>query len=145
MEVRWKNYKSEGGKVRSENSMIHFRRLRIWQRPVSGASYAGIPYHETGILYRLQNQSALIEQALTRNGIPVHVAGKKNGRHSGRCSGFPCTSGLRESFRIPRVVWKRCATKRMERDGQRKKHYSRSGWETDGTLPKKFSIVFRGW
>ncbi|MFR2881770.1 MAG: 3'-5' exonuclease [Lachnospiraceae bacterium] len=37
----------------------------------------GIPYHEIGILYRLQNQSALLEQVLTRNGIPVHVAVKE--------------------------------------------------------------------
>ena len=97
----------------------------------------GIPYHEIGILYRLQNQSALLEQVLTRNGIPVHVAVKEKMKdipvvqwffhvlrfcvnHSDTTSGVEalCNKTYGEGW----------TTKKALQQIRR--------WETDGTLPK---------
>ena len=102
------------------------------------------PDHEIGILYRLQNQSALLEQVLTRNGIPVHVAVKEKMRdipvvqwffhvlrfcvnHSDTTSGVEalCNKTYGEGW----------TTKKALRQIRR--------WETDGTLPKN-SPLFSG-
>lgn len=104
----------------------------------------GIPYHEIGILYRLQNQSALLEQVLTRNGIPVHVAVKEKMEdipvvqwffhvlrfcvnHSDTTSGVEalCNKTYGEGW----------TTKKALQQIRR--------WETDGTLPKN-SPLFSG-
>lgn len=69
--------KSEGGKVQIRKQYDPFQEAEDLAARIRELHMQGIPYHEIGILYRLQNQSALLEQVLTRNGIPVHVAVKE--------------------------------------------------------------------
>lgn len=69
--------KDEGGKVQIRKQYDPFQEAEDLAARVRELHMQGIPYHEIGILYRLQNQSALLEQVLTRNGIPVHVAVKE--------------------------------------------------------------------
>lgn len=69
--------KSEGGKVQIRKQYDPFQEAEDLVARIRELHMQGIPYHEIGILYRLQNQSALLEQVLTRNGIPVHVAVKE--------------------------------------------------------------------
>ena len=69
--------KSEGGKVQIRKQYDPFQEAEDLAARIPELHMQGIPYHEIGILYRLQNQSALLEQVLTRNGIPVHVAVKE--------------------------------------------------------------------
>ena len=69
--------KSEGGKVQIRKQYDPFQEAEDLAARIRELHMQGIPYHEIGILYRLQNQSALLEQVLTRNGIPVHVGVKE--------------------------------------------------------------------
>ena len=69
--------KDEGGKVQIRKQYDPFQEAEDLAARIRELHMQGIPYHEIGILYRLQNQSALLEQVLTRNGIPVHVAVKE--------------------------------------------------------------------
>ena len=69
--------KSEGGKVQIRKQYDPFQEAEDLAARIRELHMQGIPYHEIGILYRLQNQSALLEQVLTRNGIPVHVEVKE--------------------------------------------------------------------
>ena len=69
--------KDEGGKVQIRKQYDPFQEADDLAARIRELHMQGIPYHEIGILYRLQNQSALLEQVLTRNGIPVHVAVKE--------------------------------------------------------------------
>lgn len=69
--------KDEGGKVQIRKQYDPFQEAEDLAARIRELHMQGIPYHEIGILYRLQNQSALLEQVLTRNGIPVHVGVKE--------------------------------------------------------------------
>ena len=69
--------KDDGGKVRIRKQYDPFQEAEDLAVRIREIHMQGIPYHEIGILYRLQNQSSLLEQVFTRNGIPVHVAVKE--------------------------------------------------------------------
>lgn len=136
--------KSEGGKVQIRKQYDPFQEAEDLAARIRELHMQGIPYHEIGILYRLQNQSALLEQVLTRNGIPVHVAVKEKMEdipvvqwffhvlrfcvnHSDTTSGVEalCNKTYGEGW----------TTKKALQQIRR--------WETDGTLPKN-SPLFSG-
>ena len=136
--------KSEGGKVQIRKQYDPFQEAEDLAARIRELHMQGIPYHEIGILYRLQNQSALLEQVLTRNGIPVHVAVKEKMEdipvvqwffhvlrfcvnHSDTTSGVEalCNKTYGEGW----------TTKKALQQIRR--------WETDGTLPKN-SPLFLG-
>ena len=136
--------KSEGGKVQIRKQYDPFQEAEDLAARIRELHMQGIPYHEIGILYRLQNQSALLEQVLTRNGIPVHVAVKEKMKdipvvqwffhvlrfcvnHSDTTSGVEalCNKTYGEGW----------TTKKALQQIRR--------WETDGTLPKN-SPLFSG-
>ena len=136
--------KSEGGKVQIRKQYDPFQEAEDLAARIRELHIQGIPYHEIGILYRLQNQSALLEQVLTRNGIPVHVAVKEKMEdipvvqwffhvlrfcvnHSDTTSGVEalCNKTYGEGW----------TTKKALQQIRR--------WETDGTLPKN-SPLFSG-
>lgn len=136
--------KSEGGKVQIRKQYDPFQEAEDLAARIRELHMQGIPYHEIGILYRLQNQSALLEQVLTRNGIPVHVAVKEKMEdipvvqwffhvlrfcvnHSDSTSGVEalCNKTYGEGW----------TTKKALQQIRR--------WETDGTLPKN-SPLFSG-
>lgn len=136
--------KSEGGKVQIRKQYDPFQEAEDLAARIRELHMQGIPYHEIGILYRLQNQSALLEQVLTRNGIPVHVAVKEKMEdipvvqwffhvlrfcvnHSDTTSGVEalCNKTYGEGWTTKKALQK------IRR------------WETDGTLPKN-SPLFSG-
>ncbi len=136
--------KSEGGKVQIRKQYDPFQEAEDLAARIREFHMQGIPYHEIGILYRLQNQSALLEQVLTRNGIPVHVAVKEKMEdipvvqwffhvlrfcvnHSNTTSGVEalCNKTYGEGWTTKKALQK------IRR------------WETDGTLPKN-SPLFSG-
>lgn len=129
--------KDEGGKVRIRKQYDPFQEAEDLAARIRELHMQGIPYHEIGILYRLQNQSLLLEQVLTRNEIPVHVAVKE------KMEDIPVVQWF---FRVLRFcvnhsdttsgVEALCDKTYGEGWTTKKALQQIRRWEADGTLPK---------
>lgn len=136
--------KDDGGKVRIRKQYDSFQEAEDLAARIRELHMQGIPYHEIGILYRLQNQSALLEQVFTRNGIPVHVAVKEKMEDIPVVQWFfhvlrfavnhqDTSSGVEALYN--KTYGEGWTTKKALQQIRR--------WETDGTLPKD-SPLFSG-